>query len=55
MATVKWQSVCSYCVKGGSTMSISETQGRPHSNPSSIGGKCPSSPDGKHKPKWVKC
>lgn len=54
MAAVKYQSVCIYCGKGGSSTSVSESLGQPRSNPPSIGGKCPSSPDGKHKPRWEK-
>lgn len=54
MAMVKWQSVCSRCGKGGSCTTRSDSMGRPTSPPSSISGKCPSSSDGKHKPKWIK-
>lgn len=54
MASTKWQSVCSKCGKGGSSMNRSETLGRPSSPPYPIGGTCPSSSDGKHKPKWQK-
>lgn len=50
MAQTRWSSVCRFCgKKGGSTTSSS---GRPTRNPPTIGGKCPSSPDGKHKPEW---
>ena len=52
MAVVKWQSICIFCGKGGPCTSRSDSSGRPTSPPSSIGGKCPSSPDGKHKPSW---
>lgn len=54
MATVKWQSVCSCCQRGGPSVSMSDTMGQPRNNPPAIGGKCPSSPDGKHKPMWKK-
>lgn len=54
MAAVVWQSVCSKCGKAGSRNSRPANLGRPTSNPPSIGGKCPSSSDGKHKPKWIK-
>ena len=54
MATVKWQSVCSCCQRGGSSVSRTDTMGQPRNNPPAIGGKCPSSPDGKHKPMWKK-
>ncbi len=54
MALIKWQSVCTKCGKSGSTTSRSENLGSPSSTPPAIGGKCPSSSDGKHKPKWVK-
>ena len=54
MATIKWQSVCSRCGKGGPSTIVNDTMGRPRTNPPNIGGKCPSSPDGKHKPKWEK-
>lgn len=52
MAQIRWQSVCIYCGKGGSTTTRNASAGRPNSAPSPIPGKCPSSPDGKHKPTW---
>ncbi len=52
MAMVKWQSVCSRCGKGGPSTSRSDSMGRPSTTPPAIGGKCPASTDGKHKPKW---
>lgn len=50
----KWVSVCSCCGRAGSSITRADNQGKPHSNPYSIGGKCPSSSDGKHKPRWEK-
>lgn len=47
----KWQSVCSKCGKGGMSTNSS---GRPTRNPPVIGGHCPNSSDGKHKPTWKK-
>ena len=52
--TVRWQSVCSKCGKGGPGCTRSSSDGQPKQNPPTIGGKCPSSNDGAHKPKWVK-
>lgn len=56
MTMVKWQCVCASCGKGGVKVSRSETAGRPTSSPqaTSISGKCPTSLDGKHKPRWEK-
>lgn len=52
--TTKWQSVCSKCGKGGSSTTRPTNLGRPGGNPPHIGGTCPSSSDGKHKPTWKK-
>lgn len=53
MPMIRWQSVCSCCGKAGGTRLFPQDT-RPFNNPSPIGGKCPSSSDGKHRPKWVK-
>lgn len=52
--TVRWQSICSKCGKGGPSCTKSSSDGQPRQAPPQIGGKCPSSNDGSHKPKWVK-
>ena len=52
--SIKWVSVCSKCGKRGSATTRPAELGRPGSNPPHIGGKCPSSSDGNHKPKWSK-
>lgn len=45
---------CSRC--GQSYGSKVTTNGAaPSRTPSSMSGKCPSSSDGKHKPRWVRC
>ena len=54
MSIVKWEAVCRYCGKKCETKSLSDTQGRPNRAPMTPSGKCPSSPDGKHKPQWEK-
>ena len=51
---VQWVAVCRYCGKAGGKHTRSESQGRPTMNPPSMGGKCPSSPTGKHAPQWVR-
>ncbi|GHT01947.1 hypothetical protein AGMMS50276_31190 [Synergistales bacterium] len=54
MATTKWVSVCKECGKSlGSSVSMPEGQ-RPYTTPGNNSSKCPSSPDGKHKPVWEK-
>lgn len=45
----KYAAVCLFCGKVGNRRTCSS---RPAVAPPSISGKCPSSPDGKHKPKW---
>lgn len=47
----KWYPVCSECGKKG--VGGGKFLNRPTSNPPSMGGKCPSSYDGKHKPMWT--
>lgn len=54
MAMVKWQSVCSRCGQAGPSISKPDNMGRPTTTPPHIGGKCPDSADGKHKPQWKK-
>ncbi|MBQ3946435.1 MAG: hypothetical protein II670_12630 [Alphaproteobacteria bacterium] len=51
---VEWQSVCSRCGKTGPKYSKPGDMGKPSVTPYHIGGKCPNSADGKHKPKWEK-
>ena len=52
MAVYKWQVVCSCCGRGSTTTTKSDSLA-PSGNPS-MPGTCPSSPDKKHKPKWVR-
>ena len=55
MGSVKWDPICIFCGKKcGGGMTRSENSGAPTSNPPTPSGKCPSSPDGKHKPRWEK-
>ena len=55
MSSVKWESICLFCGKRhGGGMTRSESSGAPTTNPPMPSGKCPSSPDGKHKPRWEK-
>ncbi|MDO5297468.1 MAG: hypothetical protein Q4F00_12730 [bacterium] len=49
---IRWQIVCSRCGKSGAE-TLQREDRRPNGTPN-MGGKCPSSADGKHKPKWVK-
>ena len=49
MANKIFASVCMYCGKAENRRNCSN---RPTYSPPNMGGKCPSSPDGKHKPKW---
>lgn len=49
MALTKYVTICWCCGKAGQRRTCSS---RPASTPPSIPGKCPSSPDGKHKPRW---
>lgn len=51
MATRYFVPTCMYCGKTGSRRPQSNGC-RPSTAPPSMAGKCPSSPDGKHKPKW---
>ena len=51
MPAIYYMPVCSQCGKRGGG-SCSRTDGPPKSNPPSIPGRCPSSSDGKHKPRW---
>lgn len=52
MSMVKWDAVCIFCGRKCGGMSRSETQGTPTTNPPNTSSKCPSSPDGRHKPRW---
>ncbi|MDO5297471.1 MAG: hypothetical protein Q4F00_12750 [bacterium] len=54
MDRVKWMSVCTRCGKACGTPLTIQAGKRPTNTPYPINGKCPSSPDGKHKPKWEK-
>ena len=56
MANVKWQIVCSCCGKAGGPIKVaSDTTGVPAGPaPNCMAGKCPSSPNGKHQPRWEK-
>ena len=45
-----WQPICWLCQKGGSKI---KGNGRPSGIPTVV-GKCPFSPDGRHRPAWVK-
>ncbi len=55
MSTVKWEPICLFCGKKcGGGISRSDSAGAPATNPPTSSGKCPSSPDGKHKPRWEK-
>lgn len=49
----RWEPICIYCGKkcSGAT-SRPASAGKPTMNPPIPSGKCPSSPDGKHKPRW---
>lgn len=49
MATKKYIPKCIFCGKSGTARSYSNW---PTSNPPSLSGTCPSSPDKKHKPRW---
>lgn len=52
MATV-FKPVCQWCGKVGSSRGTGSTMtgGTPNTTPT-IPGKCPSSPNGKHAPRW---
>lgn len=45
-----WQPICRLCEKCGSKIT---RNGRPTSQPT-LTGKCPFSPDGRHRPTWVR-
>ena len=47
-----WKSECGKCGASNSCK-IGTTGPKPSKAPNAISGKCPSSSDGKHKPKWV--
>lgn len=47
-----WRPRCRLCDKAGGK--ISGCHGKPISMPK-ITGKCPYSPDGKHRPMWEQC
>ncbi len=50
---IRYGNVCMWCGKsGGSNYGPGPGGGAPSSTPPAISGKCPSSPDGKHKPRW---
>ena len=50
---IRYGNVCIWCGKsGGANYSGGSGGGTPSSTPPQIPGKCPSSPDGKHKPRW---
>lgn len=50
MAISKWQSVCQWCGKGGS--STTTNTDRPPTYAPTISGTCPSHPSGKSVPQW---
>lgn len=52
MASIYYKPRCQYCGKlGTSRCTGTPTGGTPNSTPN-VQGKCPSSPTGKHAPKW---
>ncbi len=52
MASQRFKPVCQYCGKvGGGRAMGTPTGGTPNQTPSVL-GKCPSSPTGKHAPRW---
>ena len=51
MASTCYMTVCSECGKKGGSGWI-RSDGPPKSSPPSMPGRCPSSYDGKHKPRW---
>ena len=51
MPAIKYISRCIYCGVQGNVAQTTAS-GPPRSTPNSIPGKCPSSPNGKHAPRW---
>lgn len=52
MAQVKMKSVCQWCGRVGRMGTYSTTN---FNQTPSVPGKCPSSPNGQHAPRWEKC
>lgn len=52
MAAPRYKPVCQYCGKIGMARNHgTPTGGKPNATPN-VSGTCPSSPTGKHAPKW---
>ena len=51
MQSIRYITRCIYCGKQGSN-NMMKAGGPPKSTPSAMVGKCPSSPNGKHAPRW---
>ena len=49
MASKRYVTICLWCGRQGTRRQFNNG---PTINPPAILGKCPSSPDGKHKPRW---
>ena len=49
----RYRAVCFRCGKAGTSISVANGK-RPSIAPPKMNGKCPSSSDGEHKPRWEK-
>lgn len=51
MASIRYITRCIYCGKRG-TNNMTTSGPAPRSTPNAMSGTCPSSPNGKHAPRW---